>query len=48
MKDTKKKSLISLDDLTPKEKVQGGADRGKRIFGSFSDINKKNKSKDSF
>ena len=48
MKDEKKKSLISLDDLTPRETVKGGADKSKRVFGSFNDSNKNNKPKDSF
>lgn len=48
MQDDKKKPLISLDDLTPREKVKGGADKSKRIFGSFNDLNKKDKPKNSF
>ena len=48
MKDEKKKSLISLDDLTPREIVKGGVDKGKRIFGSFKDSSKKDKPKDRF
>ena len=48
MQDDKKKPLISLDDLTPREKVKGGSDSGKRVFGSFDDLNKKDKPKDSF
>jgi hypothetical protein len=43
----KEKPLISLDDLTPKEEVVGGADKGKRVFGSFDD-KLKNKPKDRF
>lgn len=48
MKDEKKRSLISLDDLTPREVVKGGTDKSKRIFGSFNDSKKKDKPKDSF
>jgi hypothetical protein len=40
-KDKKQKPLISLDDLTPKESISGGNNRGKRIFGSFDDKKKK-------
>ena len=45
-KDKPQKPLISLDDLTPKETVSGGSNRGKRIFGAFDD--KKKKPKDTF
>jgi hypothetical protein len=46
--DKKTKSLISLDDLTPREDVNGGAHKGKRTFGSFDDLKKKKKPKDRF
>lgn len=48
MKDKKDKPLISLDDLTPREEVRGGVDKGKQIFGSFNSQNDKNKPKDRF
>ena len=48
MKDDKKKPLISLDDLTPRENVKGGADKGKKIFGAFGDSKKKRQPKDRF
>ena len=43
-----KKPLISLDDLIPREKIKGGEDKGKRIFGSFDELKDKNKTKDRF
>ena len=44
--ENKQKPLISLDDLTPKEAVSGGSNKGKQVFGAFND--KKKKPKDTF